>query len=204
VERAAVRRRAAMVVAATLLVAACSNGSDEGQQRTTVPTAPAVTSTTNPYAVPDVIDVAYVNRVLAGLDAAQGDVLRHVTAVGQIDQETLKRMEAIYTESAFEQQMNFLIEATTNGFPGYRPVLGNRKSAVSELITNRPDCIFVRIDRDTSALALKPDPTLREQYVGLKPLKRERDPDFYNPTPWTTFWDGYMQDRSRPPDPCVS
>ena len=39
--------RAAVLVAATVVAGGCSNGSDEAEQRTTVPTAPTVTSTTN-------------------------------------------------------------------------------------------------------------------------------------------------------------
>ena len=191
-----------MLVVATSLGVACSNGSGETQQRTTVPTAPALTTTTNPYAVPEVIDAAYANRVLAGIDMAVGDMLRHVIAAGRIDQETIDRMEALYSESAFTEQMNLLIQDSVEGFPGYRPE-GNPRTAVSELITARPECIFVRVDRDTSAVAVNPDPSSREQYVGLKPLDRDRDPGLYNPTPWTTFWDGFMQDRSRPPDPCA-
>ena len=42
---------------------------DPPRTNPTLATVPAPTTTTNPYAVPAVIDAAYVNRVLAGLDA---------------------------------------------------------------------------------------------------------------------------------------
>ena len=87
---AAVTRRTAIpaVLAALALLAsaACSGGgadkgsaganptlaTDPPRTNPTLATVPAPTTTTNPYAVPAVIDAAYVNRVLAGLDAADG------------------------------------------------------------------------------------------------------------------------------------
>ena len=93
--------RAALLVVTTLVVAACSSGSGEAEQRTTVPTAPALTTTTNPYAVPEVIDAAYVNRVLTGLDAAVGDVVRIVLAAGHVTPESLDRLEALDQGEAF-------------------------------------------------------------------------------------------------------
>jgi hypothetical protein len=62
-------------LAATLvlvLAAACSQSGDERGPTATVPSAPITTQPADPYAVPDVIDAAYVNRVLAGLDAVMG------------------------------------------------------------------------------------------------------------------------------------
>jgi len=49
--------------------------------------APGPTTTTapaDPYAVPEVIDAAYVNRVLAALYAIDGDTTREVLATGRV------------------------------------------------------------------------------------------------------------------------
>src|SRR5205085_10070389 len=85
---------AALVAMATApILTACA-----GKSEPLVPTAtvPVATTTTNPYAVPEVIDEAYVNRVLAGLDAAVGDMLRLVVSARTIPPEALERLRALY------------------------------------------------------------------------------------------------------------
>jgi hypothetical protein len=71
---------AALAALALLASASCSSGTadrgsaganptlatDPPRTNPTLATVPAPTTTTNPYAVPAVIDAAYVNRVLAG------------------------------------------------------------------------------------------------------------------------------------------
>jgi hypothetical protein len=191
-----------MMVAAALLVAACSNGSDETEQRTTVPTAPALTTTTNPYAVPEVIDAAYVNRVLAGLDAAVGDVVRMVANARAVTPEAYDRLKALYSDEEARAQANGLILDAAEGFPGFRG--GNRKSTVSRILTGAPTCIFAEVSRDMTPVAENPSPDLAVQWVGLRPLDVKRDPSHYNPTPWMFVYDGYKQDRSQPANPCVA
>ena len=196
--------RAAVLVAATVVAGGCSNGSDEAEQRTTVPTAPAVTSTTNPYAVPEVIDAAYVNRVLAGLDAAVGDVVRMVVAAGHVTPESLDRLKTLYQGEAFSQRVNSFTADSAEGFSDYKPNPGNRRTTVSELITARPRCIFTRVIRDFSAVGTSPDAELSDQYVGLEPLDPRDDPNGHNPTNWIMIYDGFVRSRSRPPNPCES
>ncbi len=100
---AAVARRtaipAALAALALLASAACSGGgadkgsaganptlaTDPPRTNPTLATVPPATTTTNPYAVPAVIDVAYVNRVLAGLDAVMGDAGRSLVRSNEND-----------------------------------------------------------------------------------------------------------------------
>jgi hypothetical protein len=70
--------------------------------RTNTTVAPP-TTTTNPYAVPAVIDAAYVNRVLASFDALLGDVLRIVLRTNTIPPEAYDRLKAIYADPVFMQ-----------------------------------------------------------------------------------------------------
>ena len=67
----------AWVLAAGVLVGACGGGGNDEPLGPTA-TVPQGTTTTNPYAVPPVIDEPYVNRVLAGLDQGVGDIVRLV------------------------------------------------------------------------------------------------------------------------------
>ena len=93
-----VRRTAIQAVLAALALTApvaCSSGSDKAGPTATVATEPAPTTTTDPYAVPATIDVAYVNKVLAGLDAAVGDVTLLVVRTRTLTQEAYDRLKAI-------------------------------------------------------------------------------------------------------------
>lgn len=93
---------AALAALALLASAACSDGGGASKgsagANPTLATEPPRTTTTNPYAVPAVIDVAYVNRVLLGLDAAVGDIVRLIIQTRNIPPEALDRLSAVYAE----------------------------------------------------------------------------------------------------------
>src|SRR3954464_237000 len=103
---------AAVVGVALLASPACSKGAaDKGSAGAggTVATEPDRTTTTNPYAVPAVIDVAYVNRVLAGLDAAVGDAMRLVVSTHTVPREAYDRLRAIYaTDGSLQLEIDLL------------------------------------------------------------------------------------------------
>ncbi|MCA1704507.1 MAG: hypothetical protein LC808_15095 [Actinobacteria bacterium] len=208
----AVARRTAIraVLAAVALAAsaACSPSSadrDSVGAGNSVPTEPPRTTTTNPYAVPAVIDVAYVNRVLAGLDAAVGDVLRLVQRTNTIPREAYDHLKALYADPEFMQiKIDGYQRDIREGFKGYKPAPGNRQSAVTRLISATPNCIFAQINRDYASVGVNPLSELQTQWVGLTPLDRARDPHGYNPTQWAFTYDGLTADRSQPSNPCGS
>ena len=190
-----------MVVAAAMLAIGCSKGSDDAAQpRTTVPTAPALTTTTNPYAVPEVIDVAYVNRVLAGLDAVTGDALRMAVDAGYVTDEVLKRLRALYAEQTLGIQVDGFTNDARAGRESFRG--GNQKTTVTKLFTGSTTCIFAQVARDLSAVVESPSPELATQWVALRPLDPTRDPSRLNPTPWIYVYDGFKKDHSQPANPC--
>ena len=168
----------------------------------TVPTAPPTTA--DPYAVPPVIDAAYVNRVLAAFDAAVGDVVRMVVSAKAVTPEAMEKLKALYAGEALSLQVDGFQTEWAQGFRGYKPVIGNQKTSVTELITNNHRCVFARVARDYSEVGEFPDPGLSDQYVALKLLEPSSDPNHYNPTPWIMTYDGFTKSRSRPLDPCAS
>ena len=143
-------------LAASLLAAsaACSpSRADKAGPTATVATEPPTTATINPYAVPPVIDAAYVNRVLAGLDAVVGDVVRLIFRTKTISREAFDRMRAVYADpDRLQREIDGFQRDMRNGFPGYRPEPGNRFTAVTQMITATPACIFARVSRDYSAV----------------------------------------------------
>jgi hypothetical protein len=73
-----------VLTALALLLGACGGGDDDEALPPPPSIAEPTTVPADPYAVPAVIDAAYVNRVLEGLDAAVGDVVRIVYRTGQV------------------------------------------------------------------------------------------------------------------------
>lgn len=219
---AAVTRRTAipaiLVALALTASAACSTGgADKGgaganptlateppRTNPTLATVPPATTTTNPYAVPSVIDVAYVNRVLAGLDAAMGDVTRLVLRTRTIPREAYDRMKAIYhNDERLQLSIDSFQSDMRRNFAGYKPDPGNKVSNVTQLLTITRLCIFARVTRDYSAVGANSS-SADTQWVALKPLDPARDPNSYNPTTWAFAYEGYTETRSQPPDPCAS
>ena len=188
-----IRRTAVQAGVATLLVvalAACdsSSGADRGSA-STVATEPAPTTTTNPYAVPAVIDEVYVNRVLAGLDAAMGDVVRLVVSARTIPPEAYDRLKALYaTPDSMQLVLDGFQLDMRRGFTGYKSPPGNKRSVVTQIVSARPTCTFVRVERDYSAVSSEMVPTADIQWIGLRPLDSSRDTKRYNPTPWSIFY----------------
>lgn len=204
-------RRAGRVALAALLLAASAACNSSGGERdttaaNTVRTEPAPTTTTNPYAVPAVIDEAYVNRVLAGLDAAVGDIVRLVIRTRTIPPEALARMKAVYAEpNRLQRSIDGFQRDIREQFQGYKMPAGNKTSQVLELISATRDCIFARIHRDYSAVSTNPVAARNPQWVGLQRLDPNRDPDGYNQTTWAFIYDGFPADPSSvPSNPCAS
>ena len=88
------------VAAAVVAVGVAGCGGD-GSGATDGPTASVPTTPPDPYAVPAVIDEAYVNRVLAALDQANGDVDGLVVScTNALPPEAIDRLKAIICRRA--------------------------------------------------------------------------------------------------------
>jgi hypothetical protein len=191
------------------VLGACSSKepADDGGTARTVATAPA---TTNPYAVPEVIDVAYVNRVLAGLDQVTGDIVRLVVAAKAIPREALERLQAIYVDdpanpnSLVQLAIDGMQGAILEGFPETRNNPGNLVTIVTELITATSTCIFAKVEQDRSAASRHPSPPPLRHWVGLVRADPAKVPVAYNPTSWVYAVNGLKSDGTQPDNPCVA
>ena|GEM_PF-6183967 len=190
----------------TMSAAACdsSSGAERGTASNTVATEPAPTTTTNPYAVPAVIDVAYVNRVLAGLDAALGDVVRLVYSTRTIPPDAVTRLRALYgNDQVLQLFLDGLQIDLRSGFRNYKPQIGNKSSVVTQLVTARPDCIFAQVHRDYSAISTDTSAVVNPQWVALRPSTPGKPPGPENPTDWVLIYDGFTRSRAQPENPCA-
>jgi hypothetical protein len=186
---------------AALAMFAC--GADKEPLGPTATVAQA-TTTTKPYAIPPVIDEAYVNRVLAGLDHAVGDVTRIIVASQTIPPEAIDRLKAIYLDTELLQLVvDTYQKDLLHGLEGIRPTPGDRNTTVTDLLTVKSGCVFAAVRTDASAVALTPNATY-EQWIGLIPTKTTGVTVPYNTTNWGFVYEGFTPDLSSPPDPCVA
>jgi hypothetical protein len=202
----AVAWRTVVLAVAVALLPACRSTSRAEGPTATLGTAPPITttSTTNPYAVPAVIDAAYVNRVLAGLDAAMGDTVRLVIRTRTIPPEALDRIRAIFSDTdRLQRAIDGFQRDIRENFVSYKANPGNKHTVVTRLVTAGQSCIFAEVHRDYSAVGTNPSP-VNPQWIILKPLESSRDPRHYNPTPWTFAYDGFEEDLSQPKNLCAS
>lgn len=88
-------------ICALLLGACAGEPAAPAVPSATVRTEPATTATTNPDAVPAVIDAPYVNRVLAWFDQAEGDIARSIMTSRSLAPDDVARLRAIHA-AAFQ------------------------------------------------------------------------------------------------------
>jgi hypothetical protein len=203
------RRTAIAAGAAALLLAAsaaCSGSTaDNGTARAdpTIATEPPRTTTTHPYAVPAVIDVAYVDRVLAGLDEIMADVVRIVISTRTIPRDAYDRIRAVYGDDDWLQGSIDSLQKDIRGqLSTYRLQPGPTITRVTALLSVQPGCIFAEVSRDYSAVSAAPSPP-EKQWVALAPLSPHNDPNRHNRTNWSFIYDGFGAGRVAPSNPCA-
>jgi len=187
------------IVTASLIVGAC-----EGSEQPLGPTAtlPQATTTTDPYALPAVIDEAYVNRVLAGLDQAVGDVVRLAVSTNSIPPEAIERLEAIYVNRGFLELKIKGLQENLQNREQFVANPGNQVSTVTQLLSVSERCVFAEIERDYSLVAATPAPEPKYQWIALE--RSDSSSESLNPTNWVYRYDGFAPGRQKPMDPCAS
>jgi len=184
------------VLALTLLLAACAGDDDPGPTASvptaaSAPTTPSAPTTTtagaDPFAIPDVIDAAYVNRVLAALYAVDGDVVRKVIATNQLDVDDVARYVAIYSEPQRSYEIDQLRQLLGAEHGNFRQPPGDRRVTVSQIGTASSRCIFANVAVDFSQVLIAPPPRTSGEFdvIKLTPTPADADREDLNPTPWS-------------------
>jgi hypothetical protein len=187
-----------VVVAASLAVGACAQKEEPLGPTATVPQA---TTTTDPYAIPSVIDEAYVNRVLAGLDHALGEVTRIVVSERAVSDATVNRLRRLYIGEYFNLIVASYEADMQNGFSTYSDNPGDRQTIVTDLLSATSSCVFAEVARDYSAASSRPSAPTTE-WVAIRHSTDINIVD--NPVRWTFLYDGYDMNHSQPSNPCVA
>lgn len=188
-----------------VVLVGCSGGRPGATPSATVGTAAPQTTTTNPYTIPAVIDAGYVSRVLAGLDAEKGDITRLVVKSRTVPPEAFDRLKAMYaTDDEVNLQLRLYSQDLADGLSGYLPNPGNKRSTVMEVISANQECVYVRVQRDYSAVGVGGS-TARTEWIAMQPVDPSRDPHAFNGTGWSYLYEGYTSDRSQPAhNPCAA
>ncbi|MGI8685582.1 MAG: hypothetical protein ACR2MO_10935 [Acidimicrobiales bacterium] len=153
--------------------------------------------------IPQKIDEAYLNAVLAALDEVDGQAVRLIYATKQFTPEAADLVNAIYSDEETNRRANgwFSALAEDHELRSIKPNPGNRKTTVSRLITTMPACVWMAVERDHALDSVDPGPP-RIEYVALRPLDRSNDPKGRNPTAWMITSDGFNPDGSEPGNQC--
>lgn len=203
-----VRGAIATLVGISVIFTGCTD-SDPGAADPTVPTAASTSVTTvaapDVSKIPETIDAAYLNAVLAALDEVDGQATRLIYAEKRFTPEAADLLNAVYDDAETDRHANGWITALAQDpeLRSIKPDPGNRKTTVSRLITVTPVCVWVAVERDHSLDSVNPEPP-RVEYVALRPLDKSNDPKNRNRTAWMITADGFNPDGSEPGNQCGS
>lgn len=195
------RRQLGAAVVAAAMLSACSGGG-HAAPKATVPVE-RTTTTTNPYAVPAVIDVAYVNKVLAALDHLSGDATRILLQQRQLSPDYVAHLRAFLSDEGVRALENINQAELAAGLKDYRQTPGDPHTTVVRSIRLARDCLYTETRRDLGAITTSPQ-RIYELYTALKPLPPERDSAHLNPTGWQVVLDEPVSSSHQGEDPCVA
>ena len=147
---------------------------------TTTSVAPTSSTVAAAFAVPTVIDLPYVQRVLETLYHLDGEATRHAYAKGAVDAETDERLEAIFANPRLASAKRNLRDSAQDGFRVLANPPGDAKVLAAGIVQATAACVVVRADLDYG-------PQYKE-FRAPQPqavIQMERAPVVpYNPTGW--------------------
>lgn len=184
-------RRVSLLLALALTLTACSKAEDAKPNPDFVPRREVATTTTpatlpsgepDPYAVPEVIDKAYIEKVLNGLEAERVKVRENVYLRDRYDPEDDRRLRAVFMGDALDWNITYWPDNVHVEHPEKdgRTTLAASLISVSTIRSAGRGCIWAE------ALTT-PQPGLPDYppYPTGNVLRREKDVDrSLNPTGW--------------------
>lgn len=190
-------RTIALFVSAALLAGACGSGEEPDTPTASVPVATAEPTTTaaatdapteaaDPFAIPDEIDEAYVERVLEELSTTLARAVALTVEEGEVNAKVRRELASSYRA---EKALPGIVAAIRNAVRGTKPrELFNRNAQgidmlAVDLVTGSSSCIWVEVRQDLSDLFQQEvDPF--KAYYHLQTKRSGEDPQGRNATPW--------------------
>lgn len=214
----------ALAVVALAMTAACSRPAEPAVPAAPPPTAPAtaaVTPTpadspspepepseapTDPYAIPDVIDKAYVELVLEALGAVQAQIVQEIVRERAVTPRVRELLAATHGREAARDSARTLRRVLNRqGVKFFNANATAPDYTVRKLITAAADCIFAFTIVDSRSLVAKGKNRAIEEFYWLEHATEHvagarKD----NPTPWVIVGSrGPQPDGKEYKSPCA-
>ncbi len=187
-----------------LTASACSTPSHAAAPPTTS-LPPSTTTAPDPYSIPPVITVAYVNSVLVVLNHVYSDAERELASAHQVNAEVRADLRAVFNDPVYGQQVQAAEASLEQGvISNVRTDGGDAKTVVNRLITGTSACIFVETTSDPSALFVRPVLEPASEYFELVLKQPGADPRDLNSTPWAYGADEVFLEPTSVSSKCVS
>lgn len=158
----------------------------------------------DPFAIPDEITPEYAEEVideLWRLHAATVLEARDQVEPGEVlSDEILDQLRAINAEERFSLQVGSLQQTADDGFEDVREDYGQPRFEVENITEATDTCLVLSGIFDITETArpdFDEDPRRNDTHVVLVRADNARDPDGFNPTPWSMA----MQLENPDPDP---
>ena len=169
--------------------------SDQATGSTPAPTTTSASTTTsttttpaiNTSVVPRVITVAYVDAVLAKLDAIRGDALRSAVAAGRVTTSAIHDYYAAFSPTLANQVINGISDAALHHFPYIKRHPGNQRTVVIRLLIATSSCIFMLVNINNTAVTSAATSNPAYTYEGLAP-RGPLNSGEGDPTAWSIFY----------------
>ncbi|MCU1460234.1 MAG: hypothetical protein JWO37_309 [Acidimicrobiales bacterium] len=169
------------VLGALIATAACSSSTPKAGN--SVPTAAATTTTTDPYAIPATIDVAYVQRVMDAIDPLLGKAAQALVREKSVTGEWAKYARAALDDKGLASaKYGAQLELGVN-LRDVKPTPGQPRTTVQAIVASGPSCVAARAFRDSSELTTLPHSS-GDSNIELRLVQEAWDPENLNPTPW--------------------
>lgn len=191
---------ARVVLVAALVVGACDGGGGASVDDTLPPPADTTSTTAVDYSVPAVIDVAYVEKVMAALDRVYGDAIRTLAAERQITEAFLTRLAAIYGDRFFRLAQDAWTKEVAADLRSVASAPGDPRTTVTSLLREDSTCVIAAVTRDFGPIRSIEPPSTPQRFVALVP----RTAGVSNPTGWVMAYDGWTTTGELPEEPCAA
>jgi hypothetical protein len=187
--------------AAVLAVSGCAHRSHAAAPPTT--STPASTSSApDPYVIPPVITVAYVNAVFKVLNHINGNAARSVVSVGHLTEPAIADLRSIYNDPLYGIELRVFDQSIATHFANVRRPPGDRETEVLKVLAASASCIFVESKSDLSAVQVRPSPGAASEYWQLSPKQSVSDRTNLNPTPWGLTLNEAFREPTTIASPC--
>lgn len=117
-------------------------------ETTTTSVPPTSSTAAAGFAVPAVIDLSYVQRVLEAIYHLDGEATRHAYVKGVVDAEADERLDAIFANPRLASAKRILRENAQDGFRFFADPPGDATVRAAEIVQATATCMVIRADLD--------------------------------------------------------